>query len=60
MEGGDANPGDKRENIVMAAPKSFNPEYGVSTTKSAGDAASADFKAKGAAINAAGVKAKAA
>jgi len=44
MEGGDAMPGDLRDNIVMAPPKSFAPLYGVSTTKDAGDIASAESK----------------
>jgi len=49
MEGGDAMPGDKRD-IIGNNPSSFRPEYGVSTTKSAGDIASAESLAKGVAI----------
>jgi len=52
MEGGDPNPGQNRAITGNAIPSSFTPEYGISTMKSSADAASADFKAAGAAINA--------
>jgi len=38
MEGGDANP-DKSRSVIGGHPASFTPEYGKSTTKSAGDIA---------------------
>jgi len=38
MEGGDANPGALR-NIIGPEPKSFTPEYGKNTVKSAADLA---------------------
>lgn len=51
MEGGDAVP-DKSRSVLKDHPSSFTPDYSKSTSKSAGDAAQADFKAKGEAINA--------
>jgi cbb3-type cytochrome oxidase cytochrome c subunit len=51
MEGGDPNP-DQSRSILHGHPASFTPDYSHSTTKSAGDVAQADFKAKGEAINA--------
>lgn len=51
MEGGDPNP-DASRSILGNHPASFTPDYSKSTTKSAGDVASAEFKAKGDAINA--------
>jgi len=53
MEGGEPMPGDKRDNIIGPAPKSFAPKYGVSTTRDAGDIAAEASAAAGKAINAA-------
>jgi len=44
MEGGDPNPGQNRVITGYATPKSFIPKYGVSTTKDAGDLATAASK----------------
>jgi len=52
MEGGDANPDRSRAFTGNATPASFTPDYSKTTVKSSGDAASADFKAKGEAIKA--------
>lgn len=55
MEGGDAVP-DKSRSVLKNHPASFTPDYSKSTSKSAADVASADFKAKGDAINAENAK----
>jgi hypothetical protein len=51
MEGGDPNP-DFGRSVLGNHPKSFTPDYSKTEVKSSGDAAVAEFKAKGAAINA--------
>jgi len=51
MEGGDAIP-NKSRSVLKNHPTSFTPDYSKTTTKSAGDVAEAESKAKGAAINA--------
>merc|ERR1712227_1086935 len=51
MEGGDAVP-DKSRSVLKNHPASFTPDYSKSTSKSAGDVAEAEGKAKRAAINA--------
>ena len=52
MEAADPNPSDKRDNVVLPAPKSFTPEYGKNTVKSAGDLASEENKKNADAIKA--------
>merc|ERR1719265_1679596 len=44
MEGGDANPGQWRDNLISPAPKSFTPEYGKNTVKSSADLAAEENK----------------